>query len=133
MVVVETLLDNLDALAGGSAPGREAMREEDLAAVALLESRLIINDDERTRLRGLIAEAKELAELPEDVVSEEVYAEKYYAFRAWLEDWSSTARALTGNKRIRARLGLYNPRRKKCSGDAAVTEDSEVSPSPASG
>jgi len=127
VLVVEALLNNLDALAEGSDPDREAMREEDRAAIALLESRFIIDDDMRANLRGLIAEAKKHAEMPDDAVSEEVYAEMYYAFHAWLEDWGSTARALTGNKRILARLGLYKPRRKKQSEDAEATEVAEVS------
>ncbi len=108
---VRTFVDRVAALRDGSDPKRSGTRADDAAAAALLGARQIIDASEETRLRGLIADATSLAEMPTpaepDPTQRQVTAR---ALDAWLRDWRETARVLVTRRDYQIRLGLAERR-----------------------
>lgn len=110
-------LDRYVILRDGTDASREAMREQDAQAAALLESRNIINPEKEKHLRGLIKTAQMLA--PEPVVPagdaerEEAKNATAAAFKGWLNDWRQTAAAGITRRDYLILLGLAKRRSKK--------------------
>lgn len=106
---VRTFLQRLDALAEGSNPRRAACREEDRAAVRLLERRHVIDDASVARLRDLVGRCLALSLAAVRAGESEVQHERQLTarrFRSWLEDWEATAAAGITRREHLLSLGL---------------------------
>ena len=105
---VERLLDRLDLLESGD--GREATRDKDLAAIALLAKRGYTRQ-ERHRLRRLVTLTRSVAPAPKltDQARQQLLVELY----RWLADWSSQARQCITARSTLIRLGLAKRRRSR--------------------
>jgi hypothetical protein len=109
---VKIFVDRISALRTGSDPARAATREEDRAAAELLAQRRIIDTDSEAHLRGLIAQATELAaaleEQPKPAPDERQTSAR--ALDAWLKEWRESARALITRRDYQIMLGLAQRR-----------------------
>jgi len=113
---VQAILERRNQLKNGTEPDREASREADRAAVELLESRHILDDEAAARLQALLDKAHDvgLDEIPEGMeVDDEAYLEKADLFHAWLKNWREITRAVIKDRRHLRRLGLIGPSKKK--------------------
>jgi hypothetical protein len=117
VVTVKLFLDRLDALDGD--PAREATREADRAALETLAKRGI-GTEERLRLRELVAQAQQAADLPPgsgtaDLATREQEAaqreQDLYNLYLWHKEWSITAARLIRRRDQLIRLGLAQPQR----------------------
>jgi hypothetical protein len=124
---VGIFLDRIDALE--SSPDREATREEDQAAVALLAKRNI-GPEQRLYLRDLV-ETAQMAEFPVEFEPANVTAEEreeaLRELRAWYKDWSETARAVIARRDHLILMGLAHRKRPARDGsvEEAADDDSE--------
>ena len=116
---VAALLDRFDALE--SSPAREATRQEDHAALALLAKRGI-NKSERDRLRSLVlkvtqAQHAPAAAKPDDAskTKEGQYQADLGALRSWYDEWSEIARTVIRRRDWLILLGLARRKRSKAS------------------
>ena len=117
VVKVKLFLDRLDALDGD--PTREATREADRAALETLAKRGI-GTEERLRLRELVAQAQQAADLPPgsgaaDLATREQETaqreQDLYNLYLWHKEWSITAARLIRRRDQLIRLGLAQPQR----------------------
>ena len=128
VMVVQTLLERLDALRTGK--GRPAdMRREDKAALATLATRKI-DDAEIDRLRKLVKIAKSAPEIPTDddvaIEAEHAYLQKLLKLREWYEEHAELARSVIKKRAHLLRLGLATRRPTRTNGgDADAPEDEE--------
>ncbi len=104
---VATFLARIDALEGGSDPGRSASKKADAEAVERLESRGLTRA-ERKRLKTLVDVAlgptAALPDLPKVSTSARLVA--LNDLRSWFDEWSTTARAVVKKRSDLIRLGL---------------------------
>jgi hypothetical protein len=123
---VRTFLDRVAALRSGSDPARASTRAEDAKAAALLATRKILSESEEKRLRGLIAQATELAPVPQPApINPERRQLVAQELAAWLRDWRETARVLVTRRDYQIRLGLAERRSR---GDEDEEEEAETTP-----
>ena len=107
VVTVVTLLDRLDLLQ--SSPQREATREADHAALAML-TRRGLGPDERTRLRTLTAVVLSPEPAAPAAVSPLDYEQALRRLHAWYAEWSEVARAVITRRDHLIGLGLARRR-----------------------
>lgn len=107
VVTVVTLLDRLDLLQ--SSPQREATREADHAALAML-TRRGLGPDERTRLRTLTAMVLSPEPAAPAAVSPLDYEQALRRLHAWYAEWSEVARAVITRRDHLIGLGLARRR-----------------------
>jgi outer membrane biosynthesis protein TonB len=107
VVTVVTLLDRLDLLQ--SSPEREATREADQAALAML-ARRGLGPDERTRLRNLTGTVLSPEPAAPAAVSPLNYEQALRRLRAWYAEWSEVARAVITRRDHLIVLGLARRR-----------------------
>ena len=132
VLTVKTLLDRLDTLEKGK--DRKETRTADHAALATLEKRGI-TPAERKRVRGLIAIAQRglspealLSDAPLQVAALENQSPKredLEKLRAWLVEWSETARAVIKRRDYLIRLGLAKRKKQPRNGSGEGGEDGE--------
>lgn len=113
---VKTFLDRLDALE--SSPDRAATRDADLAALVMLAKRGI-DGAERARLRGLVDTAQSAMPVPEDSQERQ---QDLVALYAWLDEWSTVAKAEISRRDHLIALGLLKRRKKKADKAEAPAE-----------
>jgi hypothetical protein len=111
VAAVQTFLDRIDVLRGGTDGARKASKAADKSAVDLLAKRRIVDAKTGAHLRSLIASAttlapagKDIAQVPED---RQVLVLR---LEAWLNDWRETARVLVTRRDYRIALGLAQRR-----------------------
>ena len=111
VLAIATFLDRLDALE--SSPKREATREDDQAAIALLAKRKI-DPEQRQYLRALV-ETAQMADFPVEPEPANVTAEQreeaLRELRAWYKDWSETAHAVIARRDHLILMGLAQRKR----------------------
>lgn len=120
VLAVSTFLDRLDALE--SSPDREATREADHAAVALLAERGITSA-ERQRLRELVAAAQTVPNVPSPdelaraeaaaAAAEEEQLRQLRQLYLWHREWSTIAREAISRRDYLIQLGLASRRSQK--------------------
>jgi hypothetical protein len=125
---IQTYLDRIDDLDNGELPEREAMREEDKAAVALLAERKILNPEIRQHLRKLIAITREIppeTNNDDDPSSEysEAYRKNLIQLAMWLDEWATTAHSVIKRREHLLTLGLASRRKTTTKGDSATEDD----------
>ena len=112
---VLTYTARLNILESGSDPDRQATRNDDKKAVALLAHRGI-DQAERARITELAMKAigpTESPLMPEASPNEEKRRQTLINLRRWFEDWSETARAVVRKRQHIIRLGLGKRREPK--------------------
>ena len=109
---VKTYLVRVSAMREGTDPSRAALREEDRAAVASLETRKVAGAELEAHLAALIETATTAAPIAPDPVDEGPSERQQAARRlhAWLADWRETARVVITRGDYLIRLGLVNRR-----------------------
>jgi hypothetical protein len=119
VVGVSTLLDRLDAL--DNAPERKA----DQAALATLAARSY-TDEERTRLRGLVATAQTLI-MPKPISDAEREATLLKLY-AWHNEWSAIARLVLTRRDHQIAVGIAKRRKAKKGEPPAVPAEKPATP-----
>ncbi len=110
---VATFLARLAALEDGTDDGREATREQDVAAVAKLAERGITKEV-RDHLQSLVELALGPTDAePVDDTPVKNRRAKLTALKIWYDDWATMAKAKIRKRSYLIRMGLAKRRRKK--------------------
>jgi hypothetical protein len=127
VVGAQRFLDRLDVLRAGNAPGVDPDVQH--AAVALLATRRIIDDQREAELRRLIETARlgarpdEVIEAPEMSPRRRAVAEAYVH---WLHEWREVARVAINRRDYRIALGIAQRRQTSDESDTDAVENTAV-------
>jgi hypothetical protein len=110
-----TYVDRVVALRDGEDPTREATREQDQAAVALLAERDIFTPDKEKHFRTLLALATGFVPpaVIEETLTEAEFWETARQFHIWLREWRKMADAVITRKDYQITLGLAKRKTRK--------------------
>ncbi|MFO0605963.1 MAG: hypothetical protein U0324_22450 [Polyangiales bacterium] len=127
--VAATLVARFGTLA--SSPERAATRDDDRAALALLATRGV-TDDDRARLAARVTSVQRAAVAQADEVDGDVARslpppadDPRAALHAWFSEWSEIARAVVPRRADQIRLGLASPRRTRAGARSEDDADEE--------
>ena len=114
-----------------SSPERAATRDDDRAALALLATRGV-TDDDRARLAARVTSVQRAAVAPPAEVDGDVARslpppadDPRAALHAWVSEWSEIARAVVPRRADQIRLGLASPRRARAGARSEDDADEE--------
>ena len=116
VLLTESFMESVKVLDEGTAPEREALRDEDRLAVTLLRERRILDERAELRLTLLLNEVKapDMGDGPgEEAAYLELYRTRFEAFQAWVKDWSRTALIGLSDRRHLISMGLVTRKLKR--------------------